>query len=217
MANNNVFYSRGIEYEKMTDEQLLKLIRKEDKTALNRLIDRYKEAVEIKVTKFYISGAEKDDIMQEGLIGLYKSIRDFNLNKQNSFKTFANLCIERQIITAIKGSNRQKHMPLNSYVSLNNTNYENDNGEVENQLIDVLNSNTVEDPLETITKNEYMKDVKNSINESLSDFEKKVLNKLVQGQSYNEIAKSLNSPVKSVDNAIQRIRKKTVKNIQNLT
>lgn len=217
MANNNVFYSRGIEYEKMTDEQLLKLIRKDDKTALNRLIDRYKDAVEIKVTKFYISGAEKDDIMQEGLIGLYKSIRDFDLAKQISFKTFANLCIERQIITAIKGSNRQKHMPLNSYVSLNNTNYENDNGEVENQLIDVLNSNTIEDPLETITKNEYMKDVKNSINQSLSDFEKKVLNKLVQGESYNEIAESLNSPVKSVDNAIQRIRKKTVKNIKNLT
>ncbi len=217
MANNNVFYSRGIEYEKMTDEQLLKLIRKEDKTALNRLIDRYKEAVEIKVTKFYISGAEKDDIMQEGLIGLYKSIRDFDLNKQNSFKTFANLCIERQIITAIKGSNRQKHMPLNSYVSLNTTNYENDNGEMETQLIDVLNSNTIEDPLETITKNEYMKDVEKSINQSLSDFEKRVLTKLIQGQSYNEIAENLNSPVKSVDNAIQRIRKKTVKNIKNLT
>lgn len=217
MANNNVFYSRGIEYEKMTDEQLLKLIRKEDKTALNRLIDRYKDAVEIKVTKFYISGAEKDDIMQEGLIGLYKSIRDFDLDKQISFKTFANLCIERQIITAIKGSNRQKHMPLNSYVSLNNTSYENDNGEVENQLIDVLNSNTIEDPLDTITKNEYMKDVEKSISQSLSDFEKRVLTKLVQGQSYNEIAESLNSPVKSVDNAIQRIRKKTVKNIKNLT
>ncbi len=217
MTNNNVFYSREIEYEKMTDEQLLKLIRKQDKTALNRLIDRYKDAVEIKVTKFYISGAEKDDIVQEGLIGLYKSIRDFDLSKQNSFKTFANLCIERQIITAIKGSNRQKHMPLNSYVSLNTTSYENDNGEVENQLIDVLNSNTIEDPLETITKNEYMKDVEKSINQSLSDFEKKVLTKLVQGQSYNEIAESLNSPVKSVDNAIQRIRKKTVKNIKNLT
>lgn len=217
MANNNVFYSRGIEYEKMTDEQLLKLIRKEDKTALNRLIDRYKDAVEIKVTKFYISGAEKDDIMQEGLIGLYKSIRDFDLTKQNSFKTFANLCIERQIITAIKGSNRQKHMPLNSYVSLNNTSYENDNGEMENQLIDVFDSNTIEDPLETITKNEYMKDVEKSINQTLSSFEKRVLTKLVQGQSYNEIAESLNSPVKSVDNAIQRIRKKTVKNIKNLT
>ena len=155
--------------------------------------------------------------MQEGLIGLYKSIRDFDLNKQNSFKTFANLCIERQIITAIKGSNRQKHMPLNSYVSLNTTNYENDNGEMETQLIDVLNSNTIEDPLETITKNEYMKDVEKSINQSLSDFEKRVLTKLIQGQSYNEIAENLNSPVKSVDNAIQRIRKKTVKNIKNLT
>lgn len=217
MINNNVFYSRGIEYGKMTDEQLLKLIKKEDKTALNCLIDRYKDAVEMKVTKFYITGAERDDIVQEGLIGLFKSIRNFNPDKQNSFRTFANLCIERQIITAIKGSNRQKHLPLNSYVSLNNTGYDNENGEEDNQLIDVLNSNTIEDPLETITKNEYLKDVEKSINQSLSDFEKQVLNKFVQGQSYTEIAKSLNSPVKSVDNAIQRIRKKTVKNIENLT
>ena len=217
MTNNSVFYSRGIEYEKMTDEQLLKLIKKEDKTALNCLIDRYKDAVEMKVTKFYITGAEKDDIVQEGLIGLFKSIKNFNPEKQNSFKTFANLCIERQIITAIKGSNRQKHLPLNSYVSLNNTGYDNENGEEDNQLIDVLNSNTIEDPLDTITKNEYMKDVEKSINQSLSDFEKKVLNKFVQGESYTEIANSLNSPVKSVDNAIQRIRKKTVKNIENLT
>lgn len=217
MTNNNVFYSRGIEYEKMTDEQLLKLIKKEDKTALNCLIDRYKDAVEMKVTKFFITGAEKEDIVQEGLIGLFKSIRNFNPDKQNSFKTFANLCIERQIITAIKGSNRQKHLPLNSYVSLNNTGYDNENGEEDNQLIDVLNSNTIEDPLDTITKNEYLKDVEKSINQTLSDFEKKVLNKFVQGESYTEIAESLNSPVKSVDNAIQRIRKKTVKNIENLT
>lgn len=217
MTNNNVFYSRGIEYGKMTDEQLLKLIKKEDKTALNCLIDRYKDAVEMKVTKFFITGAEKEDIVQEGLIGLFKSIRNFNPDKQNSFKTFANLCIERQIITAIKGSNRQKHLPLNSYVSLNNTGYDNENGEEDNQLIDVLNSNTIEDPLDTITKNEYLKDVEKSINQTLSDFEKKVLNKFVQGESYTEIAESLNSPVKSVDNAIQRIRKKTVKNIENLT
>lgn len=217
MTKSNVFYSKGIEYDKMTDEQLINLIRKEDETALNNLIERYKDAVNIRVTKYYISGAEKEDLVQEGLIGLYKSIKNFDSKKQNSFKTFANLCIERQIITAIKGSTRQKHMPLNSYVSLNTSTFENEDGVEENRLIDILNTKTVEDPLDTITKNEYIEDVEKAIDKSLSDFEKKVLSKYVQGQSYIQIADSLNSPVKSVDNAIQRIRKKTAKNIENLT
>ena len=185
--------------------------------ALNYLINRYKETVEIKVTKYFINGAEKDDLIQEGLIGLYKAITGFNNNKENSFKTFANLCIERQLITAVKGSKRQKHLPLNSYISLNSANYENEDGEVESQLIDVLNANSIEDPLEIITKIEYYKDVEKKINESLSGFEKQVLNKYLQGSSYNEIAESLNTPVKSVDNAIQRIRKKTIKNIENIS
>lgn len=217
MTKSNVFYSKGIEYDKMTDEQLINLIKKEDETALNNLIERYKDAVNIRVTKYYISGAEKEDLVQEGLIGLYKSIKNFDTDKQNSFKTFANLCIERQIITAIKGSTRQKHMPLNSYISLNTSTFENEDGVEENKLIDVLNTKTVEDPLDTITKNEYIEDVEKAIDKSLSDFEKKVLSKYVQGQSYIQIADSLNSPVKSVDNAIQRIRKKTAKNIENLT
>ena len=217
MSNSNLFYSIGIEYDNLSDEQLLKLIKQDDKQALNFLINRYKDAVEMKVTKYYISGAEKEDLIQEGLIGLFKSVKNFNPEKQNSFKTFANLCIERQIITAIKGSNRQKHIPLNSYISLNNSNFEGEDGEEESQLIDILNANSIEDPLDTITKNEYMQDVERTINDSLSDFEKKVLTKFIQGQTYTEIATSLDSPVKSVDNAIQRIRKKTVKNIENLT
>lgn len=217
MAENGVFFSRGIEYDKMTDEELLKLIKKEDKTALNSLIERYKETVNMKVAKYYINGAEKEDLVQEGLIGLFKSVRNFNPDKQNSFKSFANLCIERQIITAIKGSKRQKHIPLNSYVSLNNTNFENEDGDTDNQLIDILDTNTIEDPLDTITKNEYYKSVEQAINTSLSDFEKQVLHRYVEGQSYIQIAEGLNSQVKSVDNAIQRIRKKTAKNIENLT
>ena len=217
MAENGVFFSRGIEYDKMTDEELLKLIKKEDKTALNSLIERYKETVNMKVAKYYINGAEKEDLVQEGLIGLFKSVRNFNPDKQNSFKSFANLCIERQIITAIKGSKRQKHIPLNSYVSLNNTNFENEDGDTDNQLIDILDTNTIEDPLDNITKNEYYKSVEQAINTSLSDFEKQVLHRYVEGQSYIQIAEGLNSQVKSVDNAIQRIRKKTAKNIENLT
>ena len=217
MINGKVFFSKGIDYEKMTDEQLIKLAQKEDKKALDFLIGRYKETVNMKVGKYYINGAEKEDLVQEGLIGLFKAIKSFNGDKDNSFKSFANMCIERQLITAIKGSNRQKHIPLNSYVSLNNPTYESEEGESENPLIDVLDFNTVEDPLDTITKNEYIKSVEKEIDKSLSSFEKQVLNKYIEGKSYVQIAESLNSPVKSVDNAIQRIRKKTAKNIENLT
>lgn len=214
MTNSNVFFSKDI-YEDITDEELLKRIKMNDKTALNYLINRYKDVVSMKVSKYYLNGAEKEDIEQEGFIGLYKAIRDFDFQKQNSFKTFANLCIERQIITAVKGSNRQKHLPLNSYLSLNTSNYENADGEEEGQLIEVLDANPIEDPLDTVTKNEYYRMIEKTIDESLSDFEKKVLAKFIDGQSYLQIAESLNSPVKSIDNAIQRIRKKTIKNLGN--
>ena len=155
-------------------------------------------------------GAEREDIFQEGMIGLYKAIKDYKDNKQNSFKSFANMCIERQLITAIKTSNRQKHMPLNSYLSLNNSAYEN---EEDTQLIEVFNSKTVEDPLDTITKKEYYESVENAIDKNLSNFEKQVLNRYLQGESYIEISTKLDTPVKSIDNAIQRIRKKALKNI----
>lgn len=214
MTNSNVFFSKEI-YENVTDEELIKKIKENDKSALDFLIHRYKDVVNMKVSKYYLNGAEKEDIEQEGLIGLYKAIKSFDSKKQNSFKTFANLCIERQIITAIKGSNRQKHMPLNSYLSLNTSNYENEDGEEEGQLIEILDANPIEDPLDTVTKNEYYKMVEKTIDESLSDFEKKVLAKFIDGQSYIQIAESLNSPVKSIDNAIQRIRKKAIKNLEN--
>ena len=216
MMSGNVFFSKRINYEKMTDDDLIKLAKKEDKFALESLIERYKETVNMKVSKYYLNGAEKEDLVQEGLIGLFKAIKSYSDEKDNSFKSFANMCIERQLITAIKGSNRQKHLPLNSYVSLNNSNYENEEGEIENPLIDILDLNTIEDPLDTITKNEYIENVEKTINKSLSSFEKQVLNKYIEGQSYVQIAESLNSPVKSIDNAIQRIRKKTAKNIDNL-
>lgn len=164
----------------------------------------------MKVSRYFIIGAEKEDIVQEGLIGLYKAIKNFDNDKQTSFKSFANLCIERQLITAIKTSNRQKHIPLNSSLSLNDSAYENDE---DTSLLEVLNSNTTEDPLDTITKQEYYKAVGIKIEESLSDFEKHVLNRYAMGESYVAIAEKLDAPVKSVDNAIQRIRKKAIMDI----
>ena len=199
-------------YNNMSDDELLELINKKDTDALDFLICKYKDLVNSKVNKYFIIGAE--NIVQEGLIGLYKAIKDYKPDKQNSFKSFANLCIERQLITAIKSSNRQKHMPLNSYLSLNMTAFENEDGNNDTQIVDVLENTVIEDPLDTITKKEYFSSVENVIDSSLSDFEKKVLNRYVQGESYVKIAERLDAPVKSVDNAIQRIRKKTAKNIQ---
>ncbi|MCL2859582.1 MAG: RNA polymerase sporulation sigma factor SigH [Oscillospiraceae bacterium] len=184
-------------------------MRNGNKDALDYLICKYKNFVNLKVSKYFIIGAEKDDIIQEGLIGLYKAIQDYDASKQSSFKSFANLCIERHLITVIKTSNRQKHIPLNSSVSLNNSI---DNNEDNSMFIDILNSQSVEDPLDTITKKEFYQSVETKINNELSSFEKKVLYNYINGQTYVDIAAKLKMPVKSIDNAIQRIRKKTNKN-----
>ena len=146
-------------YNNMSDDELLELINKKDTDALDFLICKYKDLVNSKVNKYFIIGAEKEDIVQEGLIGLYKAIKDYNPDKQNSFKSFANLCIERQLITAIKSSNRQKHMPLNSYLSLNMTAFENEDGNNDTPIVDVLENTVIEDPLDTITKKEYFSSI----------------------------------------------------------
>lgn len=213
MQEENVFFSIN-EYSKMTDEEIIKEIRNGDKQALSYLMNKYKEIVNLKVGKYFMVGAEKEDIVQEGLIGLFKAIKTFNAEKNNTFKTFANMCIERQLITAIKSSNRQKHMPLNSYLSLNMSAYDN---EEENgaELMDTFDSKTIEDPLETIINKEYYDEIEKSIDKTLSQFEKQVLDRYMKGESYVTIAKRLDSPVKSVDNAIQRIRKKAIKNLPN--
>lgn len=217
MSDANVYYSSDIKYAETSDEDLIDIIKSGNKYALEHLINRYKSLVNMKVSKYYIIGAEREDIVQEGLIGLFKAIKNYQTNKQSSFKNFANMCIERQLITAIKSSNRQKHMPLNSYLSLNMNAYDNNdiNDKNEADLIEILNTNLIEDPLDTITQKEYYKIIENAIDKSSSSFEKQVLNFYVQGQSYGQIAEKLNTPVKSVDNAIQRIRKKATKEIPN--
>ena len=197
-------------YNKMTDENLQQEItQNQNNIALDCLIDRYKDMVGMKANKFFMVGSEKDDMLQEGYIGLYKAVKSYNQEKQNSFKTFAGLCIERQMITAVKNSNRQKHIPLNSSLSLNSGAYdENDDTEV----MEILDTRkTGEDPLDIITKKEYFTVIEKAIDDSLSDFEKKVLVHYKNGESYAEIAEILQSKVKSVDTAIQRIRKKAMK------
>ena len=200
----------GQQLNQMSDENLLqKAVKEQNNNALDCLINRYKDMVNIKANKFFMVGSEKEDILQEGYIGLYKAVKSYNSEMKNSFKTFAGLCIERQMITAVKNSNRQKHIPLNSSVSLNAGAYD-DEGNT--QVIDVLDTRkTGEDPLEIIAKKEYVSVVESAINSSLSDFEKKVLVHYKNGESYAKIAECLNTKTKSVDTAIQRIRKKALK------
>ncbi len=211
MQNGNVYYTTE-KYGNLTDEQVISQIKEGDEQALSFLLNKYRDLVNSKVGKYFIIGAEKEDIIQEGMIGLYKAIKCFNEEKQNSFKTFANLCVERQLITAIKSSNRQKHMPLNSYLSLNTSAYDNDD-ENGTELIETFKVDTVEDPLDTIMKKELFDEIQTKMHKSLSKFEEQVLERFIQGESYDIIAKRLDTPVKSVDNAIQRIRKKAIKNI----
>lgn len=202
-----------IQYGNMPDEKVIEEIQSGNNIALNYMMNKYNDLVNMKASKFFMAGAEREDIIQEGLIGLYKATKSFNSEKQNSFKTFANLCIERQLITALKTSNRQKNIPLNSAFSLNSAAYE-ENDDV--PVIEVLETKTTEDPLEMLTKKEYYSSIENKINESLSDFEKQVLHQYKQGKSYAAIAEKLGTKVKSVDTAIQRIRKKANKIKQNM-
>ena len=196
------------EYTQMTDEKLIENVKQEDQTALNCLIERYNDLVTMKANKFFMVGAEKEDMIQEGMIGLYKAIKSFDTEKQNSFKTFANMCVERQLITAVKNSNRQKHIPLNSSVSLNAAAYD-DNEDMDK--MDVLDIKMMNDPSDIIADREYFENMESKIKENLSSFELQVLKEYEKGKSYAAIAEKLNAKVKSVDTAIQRIRKKANK------
>lgn len=210
MQIENIYYKTD-KFINLTDEQIINEIKNGDEQALTFLLEKYKDLVHSKVGKYFIIGAEREDIVQEGMIGLYKAIKNYDDCKQNTFKTFANICVERQLITAIKSSNRQKHKPLNTYLSLNTSAYDNDNEGTE--LIETFEVDTIEDPLETIMKKEYFEEIQNTMHKSLSKFENQVLERYIQGESYEIIAKRLDTPVKSIDNAIQRIRKKAIKNI----
>ena len=201
------------EYTHMTDEKLIENIKQEDQKALNCLIERYNEVVSMKANRFFMVGAEKEDMVQEGMIGLYKAVKSFNTEKQNSFKTFANMCIERQLITAVKNSNRQKHIPLNSSISLNAAAYD-DNEDMDK--LDVLDVKVLNDPSDIIADREYFESIENKIKENLSDFELQVLYEYEKGKTYAAIAEKLNAKIKSVDTAIQRIRKKANKIKENI-
>jgi RNA polymerase sporulation-specific sigma factor len=188
-----------------TDEELVAGVWHGGDDALVELLDRYRNFVRIKARAYFLVGADREDVVQEGMIGLYKAIRDYDPQHETSFRAFAELCITRQIITAIKTATRQKHTPLNSYVSLHLPTYHDD--EPEHELLDHVVSEAA-DPADAVVSSEELAAFEEYFAEILSDLEAEVLRRYVEGQSYQEIATGLNRHVKSIDNALQRIKRK---------
>lgn len=192
-------------YWEMKDEKVVEFAKSGDSLAVDYLMYKYRNFVRAKSRSYFLIGADKEDIIQEGMIGLYKSIRDFRGDKLSSFRAFAELCITRQIITAIKTATRQKHIPLNSYVSLNKPIYDE---ESDRTLLDIIEGVKITDPEDLIISREQVKYIEIKIEEVLSGLEIEVLSLYIEGRSYQEIALKLNRHVKSIDNALQRVKRK---------
>ncbi len=197
-----------LEFKDKTDEEIVMKAKAGDNRAQEYLISKYESFVKSKSKSYFLIGADKEDIYQEGMIGLYKAIRDFKPDKLSSFKAFAELCVTRQIITAIKTATRQKHIPLNTYVSLNKPIYEE---ESERTLLDVLASIKISDPEELVISKEQMDYIEEKIEDVLSKLELEVLTSYLDGKSYQEIACDLERHSKSIDNALQRVKRKLEK------
>ena len=199
-------------YDKL-DEEVVIQAKCGDNRAQEYLINKYENFVKAKAKSYFLIGADKEDIYQEGMIGLFKAIRDFKSDKLSSFKAFAELCVTRQIITAIKTATRQKHIPLNTYISLNKPIYDE---ESDRTLLDVLSEAKVTDPEELVISKEEMNHIQNEIGGVLSGLEMEVLLSYLDGKSYQEIACDLDRHAKSIDNALQRVKRKLEKCIENI-
>ena len=205
-----------IQFESLTDEQVVKLAQQDEgkstsEAALEYLLIKYKNFVRTKARSYFLIGADHEDIVQEGMIGLYKAIRDFREDKLSSFRAFAELCVTRQIITAIKTATRQKHIPLNSYVSLNRPLYDEDS---DRTLLDVITEDAPTNPEDMLIDREDYTSIEGKIGEMLSDLEKEVLEEYMDGKSYVEIAENMGRHIKSIDNALQRIKRKLIKYLE---
>lgn len=202
---------QGRRFMELTDEELVSLVHDGNTEALDFLINKFRHFVRMKARSYFLIGADKEDIIQEGMIGLYKAIRDFRSDKLSSFRAFAELCIIRQIITAIKTATRQKHIPLNSYVSLDKPIYDE---ESDRTLMDVLTDNGVDDPQQLMINNEEFMYMEEKMGEVLSELEREVLALYLDGQTYQEISEKLERHVKSIDNALQRVKRKLERHLQ---
>lgn len=204
-VKTNLKLSQYSDYDKLSDDEIVQLAQNGNQVALEYLIRKYKNFVKAKSRSYFLIGADRDDIVQEGMIGLYKAVKDYDIDKLASFKAFAELCITRQIITAIKTATRQKHQPLNSYISLNKPIYSEDS---DRTLLDVLKGSKLTNPEEKFISTQTYNLLEDSIKEMLSDLELDVLIEYLKGKSYQEIAEDIDRHVKSVDNALQRVKKK---------
>lgn len=198
-----------LKYSDFTDEELITLLREGDAAITDYLMEKYKNTVRLRAASMFILGGDKDDLIQEGMIGLYKAIRDYDSGRDASFRTFAELCVSRQVYTAIEASRRMKHQPLNSYISIYGET--DDEGHDDNSIIDLLQSVTDRNPEDLLIDRENSERLQQKIYEELSPFERQVLNLRVTGMGYTEIAKVLGKDDKSTDNAIQRIKAKVKK------
>lgn len=207
---NSKEYSTEIanEFKNKIEEEVVIEAKNGNVRAQEYVISKYESFVKAKSKSYFLIGADKEDIYQEGMIGLYKAIRDFNYEKSTTFKAFAELCITRQIITAIKTATRQKHIPLNTYISLNKPVSEDDS---ERTLLDIISSMRISDPEELIISKEKKQYIESEISKVLSDLEKEVLQSYLDGKSYQEIACDLDRHAKSIDNALQRVKRKLEK------
>lgn len=211
MINSIAAQKVYITYTEMNDEEVVELAQQGDQFAIEFLVDKYKNFVRAKARSYFLIGADKEDIIQEGMIGLFKAIRDYKLDKLTSFRAFAELCITRQIITAIKTATRQKHIPLNSYVSLNKPIYDE---ESDRTLMDILSTAKITNPEEIIISREEFIFIEKKMSEILSSLEWKVLMAYLEGKSYQEISVELKRHVKSIDNALQRVKRKLEKYLE---
>ena len=202
---NNETEKCFVNFRNHKDEELISLANQGDSIAEEHLINKYKKLVKMKARSYFLIGADTEDIIQEGMIGLYKAVRNFQYKKISSFKAFAELCITRQIITAIKSATRQKHIPLNSYISLNRPIYNEDS---DRTLLDIVDNLSTNDPQDLFLDNEKLENLKERIKKILSDLERDVLEAYLEAKSYQEISDELGRHVKSVDNALQRIKRK---------
>lgn len=210
--NSNVQQAESMKvFSTMLDEEIIEDSRAGSSKALEYLINKYKGFVRAKARTYFLIGADREDIIQEGMIGLYKAIRDFREDKLSSFRAFAELCITRQIITAIKTATRQKHIPLNSYVSLNRPIFDE---ESDRTLMDIISEDSINDPEEMVINREEFSGIEAKMGEILSSLECEVLSLYLQGRSYQEIASELDRHVKSIDNALQRVKRKLEKYLE---
>lgn len=200
-------------YTGFTDEELIDMLREGASQITDYIMEKYKNLVRKKAKSMYILGADNDDLIQEGMIGLFKAVRDYDAGRDASFYTFADLCISRQMYNAVQASRREKHAPLNTYISLYADMTESENGEDSTELLNVLASNMETNPEQLIIDKENVADLEAIIEKELSSFEKQVLDLYLTGMSYSQIAKVLSRDEKSTDNALQRLKAKIRKSM----